>query len=65
MNWDAIQAVAELSAAVGVLLSPAHLLTAPFVEFLDVQILSASEPPLLQFRSRWEETARPRRERND
>jgi hypothetical protein len=40
-------------------------LSAPFVEFLDAQILSASEPPLLQFRSRWEEAARTRRARND
>jgi len=40
------------------------LLSTPFVEFLDAQILSASEPPLLQLRSRWEEAARMRRMRD-
>jgi hypothetical protein len=40
-------------------------LSAPFVEFLDTQIVSTSEPPLLRFRSRWEEAARLRRARND
>jgi hypothetical protein len=42
-----------------------HLLSAPFVEFLDAQILSASEPPLLQLRSRWDEAARMRRARDE
>jgi hypothetical protein len=41
------------------------LLSAPFVEFLDAQILSASEPPLLRLRSRWEEAARMRREKDE
>jgi hypothetical protein len=38
------------------------LLSAPFVEFLDAQVKSSPEPPLLQLRSRWEEAARMRRE---
>ena len=38
------------------------LLSAPFIEFLDTQIRSASEPPLLQLRSRWDEAARTRRD---
>jgi len=38
------------------------LLSSPFVEFLDAQIETSSEPPLLQLRSRWEEAARMRRE---
>jgi hypothetical protein len=37
-------------------------LSAPFVEFLDAQMTSDAEPPLLQLRSRWEEAARTRRE---
>jgi hypothetical protein len=39
------------------------LLSAPFVEFLEAQIKTFSEPPLLQLRSRWEEAAKLRRER--
>ena len=37
------------------------LLSVPFIEFLDTQIRSASEPPLLQLRSRWDEAAKTRR----
>ncbi|MGD2123910.1 MAG: hypothetical protein PVJ76_19320 [Gemmatimonadota bacterium] len=38
------------------------LLSAPFVEFLDAQIRSTKDSPLLQLRSRWEGAARMRRE---
>jgi hypothetical protein len=38
------------------------LLSAPFVEFLDAQVRSVSEPPILRLRSRWEEAAGKRRE---
>ena len=37
-------------------------LSKPFVEFLDAQVTSDAEPPLLRLRSRWEEAARMRRE---
>lgn len=86
MNWEAPQAVAELSAAFGVLLSlvyvgvqirqntaslrdadalaaiRVHFLSRPFVEFLDSQVKACAEPPVLQFRSRWKEATRARRD---
>jgi len=37
-------------------------LSQPFVEFLDAQVSSCVEPPLLLFRSRWEKAAKERRE---
>ena len=45
-------------------LAAIDFLSQPFVEFLDAQIKSSSESPLLQLRSRWDEAARMRRERD-
>ena len=41
-----------------------EFLSPPFVEFLDSQVKSCLEPPLLMLRSRWEEAAKTRREHN-
>jgi hypothetical protein len=41
------------------------LLSRPFSEFLEEQITSCAEPPLLLIRSRWEEAAMKRRQASD